>query len=140
VLRVSKQKKRRQLALDLKCGAWQLLRREVLRLPLVAWLIFIVAAVLEVAGDAVIRKGLHGSGIALISGGFVMLGCYGLVVNTLRWDFSRLLGVYVAVFAVVSVPAGRFAFGETVPAPTWIGLGIIVAGGLVIQFGAKFKW
>jgi drug/metabolite transporter superfamily protein YnfA len=109
-------------------------------MPLVAWLIFIAAAVLEVAGDAVIRKGLRGSGIALIGGGFVMLGCYGIVVNTLRWDFSRLLGVYVAVFAVVSVLAGRFAFGEVVPAPTWIGLIIIVAGGLVIQFGAQFKW
>lgn len=104
-------------------------------MPVIAWLIFVAAAVLEVAGDALIRKGLRGSGIALIGGGFVILGCYGLVVNILRWDFSRLLGVYVAVFAVVSVLAGRFAFGETVPASTWVGLTIIVAGGLVIQFG-----
>ena len=109
-------------------------------MPLVAWLIFIAAAVLEVAGDAVIRKGLRGSGIALIGGGFVMLGCYGLVVNILRWDFSRLLGVYVAVFAVVSVLAGRFAFAEVVPAATWVGLAIIVAGGLVIQFGTEIRW
>jgi drug/metabolite transporter superfamily protein YnfA len=109
-------------------------------MPLIAWLIFIAAAVLEVAGDAVIRKGLRGSGVPLIGGGFLMLGCYGIMVNTLRWDFSRLLGVYVAVFAIVSVLAGRFAFGEVVPAPTWIGLGIIVVGGLVIQFGADFKW
>ena len=104
-------------------------------MPVIAWLIFVAAALLEVSGDAVIRKGLRGSGIALIGGGFVMLGCYGLVVNILRWDFSRLLGVYVAVFAVVSVLAGRFAFGENVPASTWIGLAIIVTGGLVIQFG-----
>jgi drug/metabolite transporter superfamily protein YnfA len=109
-------------------------------MPLVAWLIFIAAAVLEVAGDAMIRKGLRGAGIALIAAGFVMLGCYGLVVNILRWDFSRLLGVYVAVFAVVSVLAGRFVFAEVVPAPTWVGLAIIVTGGLVIQFGTQFKW
>lgn len=109
-------------------------------MSLVAWLIFIAAAVLEVSGDAVIRKGLRGGGIALIAGGFAMLGCYGLVVNILRWDFSRLLGVYVAVFAVVSVLAGHFVFAEVVPAPTWAGLAIIVAGGLVIQFGAAFKW
>ena len=108
---------------------------EVTGMPIIAWLIFVAAAVLEVAGDAVIRKGLRGSCMALIGAGFVMLGGYGLVVNILRWDFSRLLGVYVAVFAVVSVLAGRFAFGENVPASTWIGLAIIVTGGLVIQFG-----
>ena len=60
---------------------------------------------------------------------------YGLLVNTVRWDFSRLLGVYVAVFALVSVMCGRFVFGESVPNSTWVGLAIIVAGGLVIQFG-----
>ena len=109
-------------------------------MPLVAWLIFIAAAILEVSGDAVIRKGLRGDGIALIGAGFVMLGCYGLVVNILRWDFSRLLGVYVAVFAVVSVLCGRFAFEDDVPVSTWVGLAIIVVGGLMIQFGAECKW
>ena len=104
-------------------------------MPAIAWLIFVAAAVLEVAGDAVIRRGLRASGLALIAAGCVMLGCYGLVVNIVKWDFSRLLGVYVAFFAVVSVLCGRFAFGETVPASTWVGLAIIVAGGLVIQFG-----
>ena len=56
-----------------------------------------------------------------------MLAGYGLVVNLVTWDFSRLLGVYVAVFALVSVLAGRFWFREAVPASTWVGLGLIVA-------------
>jgi small multidrug resistance family-3 protein len=111
-----------------------------MQMSVVAWLTFVAAAILEVAGDAVIRKGLRGSGLALIALGFVMLGCYGLVVNLVRWDFSRLLGVYVAVFAVVSVLCGRFIFGDNVLASTWIGLVIIVVGGLVVQFGAEFKW
>ena len=55
----------------------------------------------------------------------------------MKWDFSRLLGVYVAVFAVVSVLFGRFLFQEVVPTSTWIGLGVIVIGGAVIQFGAR---
>ncbi|HEX9079260.1 MAG TPA: hypothetical protein VF795_06715 [Desulfuromonadaceae bacterium] len=101
----------------------------------VAWIVFIAAATLEVAGDAVIRKGLRGSAIWFILFGFLMLGAYGVVVNTVKWDFSRLLGVYVAVFAVVSVLAGRFVFRETVPLTTWLGLAIIVAGGVVIQAG-----
>jgi drug/metabolite transporter superfamily protein YnfA len=101
-----------------------------------AWLIFLAAAVLEVGGDAVIRKGLRGSSLPLIAGGFTALGGYGLVVNLVKWDFSRLLGVYVAVFAVVSVVAGRFVFKENVPMSTWLGLFLIVAGGLVIQLGS----
>jgi small multidrug resistance family-3 protein len=94
----------------------------------VAWVVFIAAAVLEVGGDAIIRKGLHGSVIWFIVSGFLMLGCYGVVVNTVKWDFSRLLGVYVAVFAVVSVLAGRFVFKETIPVSTWLGLAIIGRG------------
>ena len=98
-----------------------------------------VAAALEVTGDAVIRQGLRGSGWALIAAGCVMLGGYGVVVNLVPWDFSRLLGVYVAVFAAVSVLCGRFVCGESVLASTWVGLAIIITGGLVIQFGAEFK-
>lgn len=104
-------------------------------MTLLAWVIFIAAAVLEVGGDAVIRKGLRGGMVWLIIAGFLILGCYGVVVNTVKWDFSRLLGVYVAVFAVVSVLAGRFVFKETVPVSTWAGLAIIVIGGTVIQMG-----
>ena len=59
----------------------------------------------------------------IILAGGIMLAGYGLLVNTVRWDFSRLLGVYVAVFAVVSVVCGRFIFGESVPNSTWIGHG-----------------
>jgi len=54
-----------------------------------------------------------------------------------KWDFSKLLGVYVAVFALVSVLAGRFVFKDIVPLSTWLGLAVIIAGGLVIQFGHR---
>ena len=104
-------------------------------MTLVAWIVFIAAAILEVGGDAIIRRGLRGGIVWFIVLGFVTLGCYGVVVNTVKWDFSRLLGVYVAVFAVVSVLTGRFVFKETVPPTTWIGLAIIVVGGAVIQAG-----
>ena len=100
-----------------------------------AWLIFLAAALLEVGGDAAIRRGLRGGGIFFIASGCAVLGCYGLVVNMVKWDFSRLLGVYVAVFALVSVLTGRFVFRESVPVATWAGLALIILGGLVIQFG-----
>ena len=105
------------------------------RVTIVAWFVFIAAAVLEVGGDAVVGKGLRGSAAWLIVSGFLMLGCYGLVVNMVRWDFSKMLGVYVAVFAAVSILTGRFIFRESVPVTTWLGLAIIVIGGAVIQAG-----
>ena len=104
-------------------------------IPAAAWLVFLGSALLEVGGDAVVRRGLRGANIVIILAGGLMLAGYGLLVNTVSWDFSRLLGVYVAVFAIVSVMCGRFVFGENVPNSTWVGLAIIVAGGLVIQFG-----
>ena len=102
---------------------------------LLAWFIFVLAATLEVGGDAFVRTGLRNRQGLLVLLGMLVLGCYGLVVNTVQWDFSKLLGVYVAVFALVSILTGRFAFHEAVPPSTWLGLGIIVLGGLVIQFG-----
>lgn len=105
-------------------------------LPILAWLIFVGAAALEVGGDAVVRKGLRTSKWSFMAGGCLMLAAYGLVVNLVKWDFSKLLGVYVAIFALISVLASHFLFEEIVPVSTWLGLGIIVAGGLVIQFGS----
>ena len=100
-----------------------------------AWLIFIGAAILEVGGDAMIRKGLQKTSFAFIISGIMVLGCYGLVVNIVKWDFSKLLGVYVAIFAIISVLFGLFVFKENVPVSTWVGLALIVCGGMVIQFG-----
>jgi drug/metabolite transporter superfamily protein YnfA len=104
---------------------------------LVAWLIFIVAAVLEVGGDATVRRGLRSGNLLFVAAGIAALGCYGLVVNSIRWDFSKLIGVYVAFFAFISILIGRIVLKETVPLSTWLGLALIVAGGAIIQFGQR---
>jgi len=106
-----------------------------LDLGVIAWLVFLGSALLEVGGDAVVRGGLYGSRLWQVLMGGLMLAAYGVLVNTVRWDFSRLLGVYVAVFALVSVLTGRFVFSEDIPLSTWLGLVLILVGGLVIQFG-----
>jgi drug/metabolite transporter superfamily protein YnfA len=100
-----------------------------------ALVVFVGAAVLEVLGDALIRKGMRGSGVAMVAIGMAVLGAYGVVVNLLDLDFSRLLGAYVGVFAVVSVIIGRWMFKDQVPVSTWIGLAIILAGSMVIHVG-----
>ena len=104
---------------------------------LTAWLIFVAAAFLEIGGDSLVRSGLRGNRVAAIALGFLILNCYGVVVNIVKWDFSKLLGVYVGVFAVVSVGWGRFVLKEQVPLTTWLGLIPILIGGLIIQFGHR---
>jgi drug/metabolite transporter superfamily protein YnfA len=108
-------------------------------MQLTSFIAFVAAAILEVGGDALIRKGMRGSGVLVILLGCLALSCYGVVVNLSRWDFSKLLGVYVAVFAVVSVLTGLFIFRETVPPSTWIGLAVIVCGGCIIQYGESIS-
>jgi small multidrug resistance family-3 protein len=97
--------------------------------------VLVAAAVLEVAGDAIIRLGLRDGGRLLVAAGFAVLGSYGIVVNTVRIDFAQLLGVYVGVFAAVSVLTGWVMFGDHVPRTTWWGLCLIVAGSAVIHVG-----
>jgi drug/metabolite transporter superfamily protein YnfA len=102
-----------------------------------ALVVFVVAAALEVAGDALVRRGLRSSSLAVGALGVLVLGSYGIVVNLLPLDFSRLLGAYVAVFAVVSVGTGVLVFGDRAPASTWIGLAVVVLGSLIIHFGPR---
>ena len=99
------------------------------------WMIFLAAAVLEVSGDALIRWGLRGGRLPYILFGMFVLGSYGLLVNQVKWEFSRLLGVYVGAFALISVFTGKMIFREQVPFYVWVGLSFVIVGGLIIQFG-----
>ncbi len=99
--------------------------------------IFLTASLLEVGGDALIRKGMRGMGTGFIIIGFAVLGSYGIVINTVKWDFSKMLGVYIAVFAVMSTLFGQIIFKETIPAARWTGIAVVVIGGLIIQFWTK---
>lgn len=109
--------------------------RVLRRMTVIVWLVLLFAAALEVGGDLAIRRGMERSRWWLIGAGMLVLGLYGYVVNRSHWDFSKLFGVYVAFFAVVAVLTGRFYLHEHVPPSTWLGLALIVTGGLVIQFG-----
>jgi small multidrug resistance family-3 protein len=95
-------------------------------------LLLVLAAILEVGGDALVRWGLKGKqwpGLAL--GAAVLFG-YGLSVNFPKWDFGRLLGVYIAVFFVVSQIISATFFREKISTPILVGGALIVAGGILI--------
>ena len=92
----------------------------------------LLAASLEVGGDALVRWGLRGGRPAgLILGAAVLFG-YGLSVNLPKMDFGRLMGVYIAVFFVVAQIVAALFFHERPPLPTLVGGVLIVAGGLTM--------
>jgi len=102
----------------------------------VAFFILLLAAVLEAAGDALVRTGLHGQTLALRAGLFVagaaVLFAYGLVVNSPPWDFGKLLGVYVTLFFLVAQVINLVFFGVRPGLPILVGGAMILGGGLVI--------
>jgi drug/metabolite transporter superfamily protein YnfA len=98
--------------------------------------VLFVAATFEVTGDAIIRAGLRERGWLIVTLGVATLGTYGVIVNLLPVDFSRLLAAYVGLFAAVSVLFGRFVFQDVVPFSTWFGLLVILVGSAIVQFGS----
>ena len=97
----------------------------------------VVAALLEVAGDAAIRQGLARSGwVWLVLGGATLVA-YGFAVNANRvMLFGRLMGLYIVVFFLVSQVLSVMFFDERPPLSLTLGGALIVSGGLVIHFGA----
>src|SRR2546428_8681366 len=99
-------------------------------------LMLVVAACLEVGGLAAIRRGLVGSVTPWLALGGAALLAYGFTVNVTRTiDFGRLMGVYIAVFFLVSQAISVGFFAERPALPLLVGGGLIVAGGIVIQLG-----
>ena len=103
-----------------------------------ALLILLLAAFLEAYGDSSFQTALYSSsGISRTMAflcGAASLAAYGLVVNAPRWDFGKLLGVYVVLFFLVAQVVARVRFGQVPTLPIFVGGTLIVAGGLIISF------
>lgn len=104
--------------------------------PLGALFVLSLAAFLEAWGDSFFQSGFYrssgaGRTFALIAG-TVVLAAYGSVVNVPRWDFGKLLGIYVVLFFVMAQLLARLRFGQTPTLPIYCGGALIVSGGLVI--------
>ena len=99
-------------------------------------LLLLLAALLEVGGDALVRAGMRGEGAAaragLIAAGAAALLAYALAVNGPAWDFGKSLGVYVALFFIAAQAVDFAAFGVRPDLPLVVGGALIVAGGAVI--------
>ena len=105
----------------------------------IAFVALIVAAVLEVYGDYLIRIGRKDAGCGAMVLGAILLAAYGFAVNWYwKGNFSALLGVYVAVFFVVSQIWGYAFEGDDIFAPLrLVGAFLIVAGGIAVHLSSQ---
>lgn len=99
--------------------------------------VLLCAAFVEAGGDALMRVGLRSptharAALFFLLGGLV-LTFYGYAVNTLSWDFGRIIGVYVAFFFAVAQLISWLGFGHKPTPLILLGGCLIVAGGCVVS-------
>ncbi len=97
-------------------------------------LFLLIAITLEVYGDASIRIALRSGRPLLFLLGAALVICYGMTVSLPNWNFSRTMGVYIAMFFVISQVVAHFTLKEHLTLPVLVGGGLIVSGGLTILF------
>jgi hypothetical protein len=104
--------------------------------PLGAFALLAFAAFLEAFGDSLFQSGLYRSTgtvrMFFFLSGALVLAFYGLTVNVPRWDFGKLLGIYVVFFFLVAQILAKVRFGQSPTLPICVGGSLIVAGGVII--------
>jgi hypothetical protein len=105
-------------------------------IPIIVFLI--IATILEVSGDAIIRMCIYKhTGLARIGFGFLgtllLLG-YGISLNLAPVAFSQVVGLYIATLFIVWQIINYIAFKSVPTVPILAGGALIVAGGLIVTF------
>jgi multidrug transporter EmrE-like cation transporter len=82
-----------------------------------------------ITGDAMIRRAMVQSTWIFVLLGIALLAGYDFVMNADRTiDFGRLMGLYIAIFFVVSQAISLVLFGERPSVAVLAGGALIVAG------------
>ncbi len=101
-------------------------------------LILLIATLLEVSGDAIVRKALfEHTGLARVAfflGGTALLLGYGTFLNLAPIEFGRVVGLYIATLFVVWQIIAFIAFRTVPTVPVLAGGALIVAGGLIVTY------
>jgi len=98
----------------------------------------LIATVLEVGGDAIIRSGIY-SHTGLMRLGLFLLGAlllfgYGSFLNLAPFEFGQVVGLYIATLFVVWQIINFVAFRAAPTLPILLGGALIVAGGAIVSF------
>jgi hypothetical protein len=102
------------------------------------FLFLIAASSLEAFGDAVVRMGI-GQAAWLPRAGFFAAGAlllfgYGLSLNLAPIEFSRVVGLYIAILFVIWQIVNLAVFRTSPGAPVLLGGALIVIGGFIVTF------
>ena len=102
------------------------------------FIFILIATILEVTGDAIIRVSIHNhSGLArigLMLVGTILLFGYGTSLNLAPVEFKEVVGLYIATLFVVWQIINFIAFRSLPTIPILIGGTLIVIGGLIVTF------
>lgn len=103
-------------------------------------LVFLVmATVVEVSGDAVVRMGLQSHASGMVRAGLFLLGAallfgYGLFLNLAPLEFGQVVGLYIATLFVVWQVV-NYVFFRAIPSlPILVGGSLVIIGGAIITF------
>lgn len=98
----------------------------------------LIATILEVSGDAVVRLAIYNhSGLvrlALMGGGAALLFGYGFSLNLAPVEFRQVVGLYIATLFVIWQVINFLVFRTTPTVPILFGGILIVIGGLIVTF------
>jgi hypothetical protein len=100
--------------------------------------LLIIATILEVSGDAVVRIGIYSHGgllrVGLLAAGGLLLLGYGSLLNLAPIEFGRVVGLYIATLFVVWQVINFVVFRSVPSVPILVGGALIVAGGLLVTY------
>jgi hypothetical protein len=101
-------------------------------------LLLLIATLLEVSGDAVVRTALYNHAgaarLALFLVGAVLLFGYGTFLNLAPLEFGQVVGLYIATLFVVWQVINFVAFRALPTLPVLVGGSLVIAGGAIITF------
>lgn len=101
-------------------------------------LLLLVATILEVSGDAVVRMALFQYAGWLRLVGFcaaaALLFGYGFFLNSAPVEFGRVVGLYIATLFIVWQIINFITFRTAPDLPICLGGVLVISGGLVITF------
>ena len=98
----------------------------------------LVATMLEVSGDAVVRLAIYDQAgrmrlLFVLVGAILLLG-YGTSLNLAPVEFRHVVGLYIATLFVVWQIINYIFFRTSPNLPIFVGGTLIVIGGLVVTF------
>jgi small multidrug resistance family-3 protein len=98
----------------------------------------LLATILEVSGDAIVRLAIFNHAglirLGLMLGGAALLFGYGFSLNLAPVEFRQVVGLYIATLFIVWQVINFVVFRTTPNLPILVGGSLIVIGGLIVTF------